>query len=113
MKITGSETVLSVFIKTVNVSGKLVGRDGKLSANIPAYWKAANTYSRKRAGSLSPSSIVSQAIGEEHPFAHSLSRVVFPYPAGADTRVSFWVKQVFKCATRRAREICSARREGM
>ena len=50
--------------------------------------KAAIKYAQKRMGSLSPSSNETQVTQRSLCGIHSLSSVVFPYPAGAEMRVS-------------------------
>jgi len=44
--------------------------------------RAVSKYRKKRAGSLSPASSESQAVGCSQPAIHSPTRVVFPNPAG-------------------------------
>src|SRR4030042_6891297 len=64
---------------------------------------AATKYARKRVRSFSPSSREIHAIGPRHSLAQTLSSIVFPYPAGAETRVSFFSSPWFNCSISRRR----------
>ena len=74
---------------------------------------AAIKYDKKRAGSLSPSSSDSQAAGRWLWVIHSLTSVVLPKPAAADTRTSLRCAPSFSRSIGRGRSTCFDRRGGM
>ena len=75
--------------------------------------QGTDQYARKRPGSPSPSSNDSQAMGRSDATAHSLTRVVLPKPAGAETRVSLRGKLEFRRSVRRRRWTSRGRGGGM
>ena len=92
--------------------------------SLPLAWfNAVTKYVRKRVRSLSPSSSESQVILQSSwlsfsnsalkLFIHSATKVVFPNPAGAESRVSLRSKPSFKRLIRSARWTSSALVGGM
>src|SRR6266516_2452706 len=75
--------------------------------------KAATRYARNRAGSFSPSSSDSQAVGRSIKATHSLTSVVFPKPAGAEMRVSLRCRPSFSRSIRRGRLTTFGRGRGI
>ena len=69
-------------------------------------------YVRKRTGSLSPSSRESQVTGTAPRLAHSLTRVVLPNPAGAETSVKLPLIPPASRSSRRGRGTRSGRGGG-
>jgi hypothetical protein len=63
--------------------------------------------------SLSPSSSESQATDTGQFATHSLSKVVFPKPAGAEIKVNFRVKPASNFSSKRGREMKFGREDGI
>src|SRR5215211_7975285 len=73
-----------------------------------------HTYVQKRTGSLSCSSNVTQADGKSRLSIHIRTRVVFPNPVGAVTRLIFLVRPASSRASNRSRwTIAEGRRGGI
>lgn len=114
-----SENEVVSLIKTVNidVAGDAWGDRRRARALLPRSTRSpcrdVMKYAQNWVGSLSLSSRDSQVTQRGLTGIYSLSKVVFPKPAGAAIRVSFRPNPEFKRSVRRGRDTSSARWRGM